>query len=176
MKEIMSSNKTKLSDAPAVYCGTYGKYNDGSLAGKWVTLTDFDSYCEFIEYCKELHSDEDDPELMFQDYENFPEELYFESGMSEEIFDKIIEYSNSDDKEALDAYIDLYGIDNMDAFEDKYMGQWDSEEAFAQHIYEECYEFEMSEFAKKYFDITAFARDLFMCDFDYNNGYVFNCY
>lgn len=27
-----------------VYCGTYAKYNDGNLFGKWIDLDDFDDY------------------------------------------------------------------------------------------------------------------------------------
>ena len=176
MKEIMSYNQISENDAPAVYCGTYGKYNEGSIFGKWIALTDFNSYDEFIEYCTELHSDEDDPELMFQDYENFPRALYSESCMDEETFDKIIAYANHENREALDAFINLYGIDYMDGFDEKYVGQWDSEEDFAWHLFEECYEHDMPEIAVKYFDIKAFARDLFMCDYDYEDGYVFNCY
>lgn len=30
------------SDAPALYVGTYAKYNSGSLSGMWVDLTTFD--------------------------------------------------------------------------------------------------------------------------------------
>ena len=57
-----------LWDQPAIYCGTYKKYNEGSLFGAWLDLRTFDSYEEFIDVCKQLHADEEDPELMFQDY------------------------------------------------------------------------------------------------------------
>lgn len=57
-----------LWDQPAIYCGTYKKYNEGSLFGAWLDLRTFDSYEEFIDVCKQLHAEEEDPELMFQDY------------------------------------------------------------------------------------------------------------
>lgn len=60
-----------LSEA-RVYVGTYAKYNNGSLFGKWLDLSDYSDKEEFIEACWELHKDEEDPELMFQDYENIP--------------------------------------------------------------------------------------------------------
>ena len=49
-KELMAAAKALLAgDAgildnshPKVYVGTYGKYNSGSIEGKWVDLTDFD--------------------------------------------------------------------------------------------------------------------------------------
>jgi len=52
-----------------VYVGTYKKYNEGSLFGKWLNMSAYDSYDEFIVACKELHKDEDEPEFMFQDYD-----------------------------------------------------------------------------------------------------------
>ena len=52
-----------------VYVGTYKKYNEGSLFGKWLDMSDYDSYEDFIVACKELHKDEDEPELMFQDFD-----------------------------------------------------------------------------------------------------------
>lgn len=61
-----------LWDQPAIYCGTYKKYNEGSLFGAWLDLRTFDSYEEFIDVCMQLHADEEDPELMFQDYQCFP--------------------------------------------------------------------------------------------------------
>ena len=29
---------------PAVYCGTYAKYNNGSLYGMWIDLSTFENY------------------------------------------------------------------------------------------------------------------------------------
>ena len=57
------------SGNPAVYCGTYRKYNEGSIDGAWLDLASFKDYDEFMEVCRLLHRDEEDPELMFQDYE-----------------------------------------------------------------------------------------------------------
>ena len=52
---------------PKVYVGTYAKYNNGNLFGEWLELDDYSDEDEFLEACRELHSDEEDPELMFQD-------------------------------------------------------------------------------------------------------------
>ncbi|ENL7341889.1 antirestriction protein ArdA, partial [Escherichia coli] len=57
---------------PAVYVGTWHKYNCGSIAGRWFDLTTFDDERDFFAACRALHQDETDPELMFQDYEGFP--------------------------------------------------------------------------------------------------------
>ena len=106
---ILSDN-----DHPKVYVGTYAKYNSGSLEGKWVDLTDFDCKEDFIDYCNELHSDEDDPELMFQDCENVPDAYYSESDISEDLWEymeKVKDY----DKEIVDAILDDgYTLDDVD--------------------------------------------------------------
>ena len=162
------------SDNPAVYCGTYGKYNNGSLQGMWIDLTTFDDYDEFIEFCYDLHADEEDPELMFQDYENFPRELYSESCFDGDEFDTIIKYASFADRDAVDAFLTCYSADELDKFDDAYQGEFDSEEDFARHIVDECYDLDkMLGNLSYYFDYDTFARDLFICDYFYDNGYVF---
>ena len=47
-----------LSEA-RVYVGTYGKYNNGSLFGAWLDLSDYADKEEFYEACRELHKDEE---------------------------------------------------------------------------------------------------------------------
>lgn len=75
---------------PAIYVGTYGKYNNGSLEGKWVYLDEFDSKNDFLRYCVyKLHANERDPELMFQDYEYIPEGFVGESFVSDKLWDLI---------------------------------------------------------------------------------------
>ena len=75
-----------LSEA-RVYVGTYNKYNSGSLFGKWLDLSDYSDKDEFMEACRELHKDDQDPEFMFQDYENIPEALISESWLSDKFFE-----------------------------------------------------------------------------------------
>ena len=53
-----------LSEA-RIYVGTYAKYNNGSLQGEWVELSDFYDLDDFMERCAEIHEDEEEPEYMF---------------------------------------------------------------------------------------------------------------
>ena len=46
-----------LSEA-RVYVGTYARYNNGSLFGKWLDLSDYSDKDEFLEACRELHKDD----------------------------------------------------------------------------------------------------------------------
>lgn len=167
-----------LWDQPAIYCGTYGKYNNGSLDGAWLDLEAFDSYDEFLEICALLHDDEDDPEFMFQDYQGFPREWYDESGLKES-FDNIVEYCKLDenDREVFDAYYEWSGNTDFAHFRDHYMGKFDTEEDFAEYIVSECYDLDnMMGDLSFYFDYERYARDLFMTDYAFCDGYVFSNY
>ena len=50
-----------LSEA-RIYVGTYAQYNNGSLFGEWLDLSDYSDKDDFLEACAELHKDEQDPE------------------------------------------------------------------------------------------------------------------
>ena len=81
-------NQQGNEERPAIYVGTYGKYNSGSLEGGWVYLDDFDSREDFLRYCtQQLHANERDVELMFQDYEYIPEGFVGESFISDRFWD-----------------------------------------------------------------------------------------
>lgn len=56
-----------------------------------------------------------------------------------------------------------------------YRGKYDSETDFACEIAEEYLE-ELPDFAKRYFDYNAFARDLFIQDYRMEDGFVFSRY
>lgn len=70
-----------------IYVGTYAKYNNGSIKGGWLDPEDYSDKADFITACLELHKDETDPELMFQDYEDFPKKYYGESHIDPELWD-----------------------------------------------------------------------------------------
>lgn len=168
-----------FSNSPKVYVGTYGKYNDGSLQGEWITLDEVPNYEFFCQILHAIHYDESDPEFMFQDYECFPECLYSESFIDEETFDKIKEYAELDDNDrsAMDAYLNLGHDFDIEEMKEKYQGKFDSEEDFAEYIVGECYDIDtMMGNLACYFDYERFARDIFMGDYEFENGHVFNSY
>ncbi len=69
-----------------VYVGTYRKYNHGSINGAWLNLIDYPDKKSFLKAAAELHNDEADPELMFQDYEGIPSWMITESHISDEVW------------------------------------------------------------------------------------------
>ncbi|MBD5421679.1 MAG: antirestriction protein ArdA [Bacteroides sp.] len=176
LEKAIADHKSSCNGKPALYVGTYAKYNNGSIRGLWIDLSSFNSFDDFITFCKAIHADEADPELMAQDFEGFPRQWYNEGFIYEEDFDKILEYSEMCDKygkDAVDDYMEFY--DSLDKFEEAYCGEWDSEEDFARNIIEECYNLEkmMGELAI-YFDYEAFGHELFLWDYSIGaNGHVF---
>lgn len=175
---IKEHKKSSDSNMPALYVGTYAKYNMGSIRGLWIDLSTFDTYDDFIDFCYAIHADEDDPELMFQDYECFPREWYDECP-NRDSFDNILRYSELCEqyqKDAVDAFVG-WGCEDLENFEDCYCGEYNSEKDYAIEVINECYDIEkMMGNLSNYFDYDAFARDLFMCDNYFDNGYVFRHY
>lgn len=151
-----------LNNTPRLYVGTYAKYNNGSIAGAWLDLDDYNDAAEFYSACQELHSDEEDPEFMFQDFEGFPKSFYSESGNVDAIYEYIDFCTDSHmDQDAIDAGLDL--DIPLEHIEEAYQGRYDSDEAFAKQMAED---FELIPNDLKwplfYIDWTAAARDLMM--------------
>lgn len=175
-KELIAVAKTLVagSDSPSVYVGTYAKYNNGDLTGKWVDLDDFSDYDEFIDYCKELHKDEQEPEFMFQDWENIPSDYITESSIKPETWD-YIEKINEYDKDVVDAILENgYSLDSVD--DAIYYENCDDWGDLASRIIDEMGGIEQlgTKTLSTYFDYDAFGRDL---SFDGNyieagTGYV----
>lgn len=168
-----------------VYCGTYRKYNNGSLYGMWIDLEKVSDAYEFFEVCKELHSDEEEPEFMFQDYQCFPESLYHES-MNYDDIERILEFLelSEDDREIVMDYDqnveEVDGKDFSDIIE-MYCGQWDTFRDFSDELANGNIEIILNdnkddpgvEFLANHFDYEMYARDL-SYEYDYTKeGRVF---
>ena len=160
---------------PSVYVGTYGKYSEGSLDGEWVDITDFDTYEEFIDYCHQLHSDEEESELMFQDFEGFPKSWYSESGMRKETFYRIKEYAKLDDdkREAYELYLDNFDREgSVEDFEERYKGHFNSPEEFAADLYNQTYD--IPEYLEDFIDWSAVWRSLYTGEgYSEYDGHIF---
>lgn len=173
-------HQINISEA-SIYVGTYQKYNEGSLFGKWLNLSDYADKKEFYTACNELHSDEQDPELMFQDYENIPEGLISECSISDNIFEVIEAFENMNHSQQEPFLIwcnnchrslsteDINTL--ISAFENDYIGKYDSEEDFARQLIEERQD--LTYFAKQYFDYEAYTNDLFNNDYWSEDDYIF---
>ena len=148
------------NESPKVYVSTYAKYNNGSLKGAWLELDDYTNHDEFIEACQQLHNDEDDPELMFQDYENFPDAYYSESSIDPDVWEWID--LDDDDREMLEAYqtcIDANGT--IEQAQDSFAGSADSFSDWADGLIDSTGMLDqIPENLRFYFDTEAYARDM----------------
>lgn len=117
---LNNKNINKMSNTnsatPKVYVSTHKTYNSGSLNGLWIDLDDFDTKEDFYEHLSKLNCKiwkEDYPEYMFQDYENYPEEYYSESGMEEDVF-RFIQEVNDEEKDMFIAFLDNWSFSDFD--------------------------------------------------------------
>lgn len=158
-----------------IYVGTYAKYNAGNLFGEWLDPSDYSDKGDFIDACLEVHEDEDDPELMFQDFEGIPSCMVGESFVDESLWD-YIDYDADDG--AKEAYCYLMGEWDTSDFEERYYGEFDSFTELAEEILDSTGELEsIPENLRYYFDYEAYGRDLKLGgDFSEHNGYYFRTY
>ena len=80
LEDALPEHKSECYGEHSVYVSTYGRYNDGSLCGLQIDLSSFYDYDydESINFCKAIHADEEAPQLMGQDYEEFSHQWYNE--------------------------------------------------------------------------------------------------
>jgi antirestriction protein len=155
----------------SVYVGTYAKYNNGSIKGAWVDLTKFNDEGEFLDYCRELHKDEEDPEFMLQDFEEFPKRYYSESGLNEDLWNWLA--LDDHEKDILEAYLECFGYDGTieDAM-DAYQGQYDNDIDFTMQLLESCGDIPKDLPSYIHIDWEGTARDIMM-DYSSANGFYF---
>jgi antirestriction protein len=161
------------TDYPSIYVSTYDKYNSGSLKGEWVAVELFADREEFLAHCKELHSDEDSPELMFQDSDGVPSCWVTEAGWvspliwdwltlstcQREIVDAYltgIDTNLSDLEIPIDCHVGSYAIncETLERAKHNWLNEWLEDTGFFDG---------WSETAKRYFDDAAYLRD---CEID----------
>lgn len=168
IKKAIKAHEWKYpSDEPALYCGTYGKYNAGNLRGMWVDLSTFDSYKDFEAFCLAIHADEADPEIMYQDFSNMPRSLYHES-MGEKGFSKIMEYREMCEEYnvfAVDDFLEWLSPEDLNRMPDAYVGVYDTPREFAYEKADEDFNLPNIGDIALYFDYEAYARDLFINDY-----------
>lgn len=183
----------------AIYVGTYGKYNNGSLFGKWLKLSDYADKSEFYKACAELHKDEKDPEFMFQDWEYIPDNMVGESWVSEKVWELFA--LEDDDIEIISHYVKAcyINIDDYETIEDLkdearncYMGYWEDIEDLGRemaemnlfpNLYPESYsyksKFDQNCFDKviaqieNYFDFEAYGQS-YTADWYEDENYYFD--
>lgn len=142
-----------------IYVGTYAKYNAGSINGAWLDLENYSDKEAFLAACAELHKDETDPELMFQDYEGFPRSFYNEGCVSDDLFAWL--ELDEDDRELLAVYCDnVDSAGDIDAAREAFAGKANTKADWAAEWLEETGGLDgVPKHLANYIDFEAFARD-----------------
>ncbi|MEC3876680.1 antirestriction protein ArdA [Chryseobacterium salviniae] len=173
------TNLRNCLDTASIYVGTYAKYNNSSLYGEWFNLSEYGSYDDLLEAVHELHKDEQDPEFMYQDYENC--ELFeklgliHESFLSPEIYEIAEQINESGyDTEVFEAVLDNLGrMDFQSVYEyanNFYCGSYPDDETFVQELYENDIPFNLPNFVV--IDWESTSRNI-MYDYFESNGHYF---
>ena len=158
-----------------VYVGTYGKYNNGSIAGAWLDLDDYTDKDDFYEACAELHNDENDPEFMFQDYEGIPDGMISESHINDATWEWLA--LDDYDRDKVEFMVNDCGYDPADAIanvDDCEFYEGMNLEELAEHFVDEGLFGDIADSIINYIDYDAMARDLGM-DYTETDKGVFRC-
>lgn len=150
--------------------------NGNPTEGAWI---DLDDVCEWQDVRNALEQeagmpDDYDGDILVADAEGLARPFMGSHGSFD--FDQFLDCRDHRAEDlAKIAYMDSRGSWDGEDFDERYQGEWNSEEDFAYHIVEECYDLAktMGNLAC-YFDYQAFARDLFLGDYTYQDGHVFS--
>ncbi len=189
LQALQNATERNSESLLSVCVGTYAKYNSGNLSGAWLNLEDFNyNYLLFVDKCHELHSDEESPEFMYQDWEGSLSFLVKEYDLKRatHVAKHIIEEADSDEVEAFIKYLEYYQISDLndcekiekhlETFRDMYQGYFENDTDFGWEIAESGILSNCPNELRYYFDIQAYTRDLFLDGFDYVDGYIFANY
>lgn len=172
----MATNVEKKLESPAVYVGTYAKYNAGNLFGEWVELDKFSNPDELFSYLRELHKDEKYPEFMFQDFEYFPKSWYSESGCFWNDIYKWLELDENE-REIVKEYIEEVDENEtdfqmiLDSFLCEAMDDYDFGYYLVHDLNSIC--MNIPNHLEYYFDYARYGRDCKM-DFRETSNFIFS--
>jgi antirestriction protein len=150
---------------PRIYVACLAAYNRGHLHGEWI---DADQDADAIhEEIREILAESPVPgaeEWAIHDHEDF-------GGLRLSEFEDIERVADmgqliAEHGPAFAAYAADVGPDHAteEGFQDAYCGQWESEVAYAEELFDELYAHDIPENLRCYVDYEKFARDLFIND------------
>ena len=163
-----------------IYVGTYSKYNNGSIYGKWLNLEDYSGYEDLLKAMRELHKDEEAPEFMIQDFEcsGIVEGLGLisECHISQEIYELTEAIEKCDyDEAVIEAYITCIGSNEVyDAIEkvnECYCGEFSSDIGFTEQLLEDTGDIPQNLPNYIHIDWERTALDIMMDYSTHNNHY-----
>lgn len=169
----MNAEQIEETTGPRIYVASLSDYNAGTLHGRWIDAAQDadDIAAEVAEMLKESPTARAEglpaEEWAIHDYDGFDG---LELGEWES-FEKVAEHAAMLEEHgpAWAAYVNMEGADyaTSEDFADKYRGEWDSEENFAENLAEETGAIDPNQdhhWPTSYIDWERAARDLFISD------------
>jgi len=156
---------TTKTDAQ-IYVACLASYNSGVLHGEWITpKADKEELKEQIEKILKSSPIEDAEEFAIHDYNDFPN-LGEYPGL-----DNIIKVQEAIDEHGADvvqAFLENWGVEDLDHIDEAYYGEYDSFSEFAQQLADDTIEgLNGNSTLASYFDYEKWERDL---SYDYYEG------
>ena len=172
-----------------IYVASLSDYNSGNLHGVWIDTEGKDAdelqadvsamlresrYPNITVDCPECDGDgcaacndsgsiPSAEEYAIHDHEGFGRMVEEYTSLSD-VAELEETLSECDEPDAFIAYSDHVGGATLSQFQDAYCGEWDSELAYAENLFDECYAHDIPENLRFYIDYEAFQRDLFIND------------
>lgn len=145
----------------SIFITNLGKYNEGELIGEWVNLPATDE--ELDEVYNRIGINEEYEEVFITDYESDIDGL--ETGEYDNILElneiaKDLETLDGYDLEKIGAIIEAHGLTLREAIDDIDDYTYYSGMTLEDLAYDLVEEMNLPEFAQRYFDYEAYARDL----------------
>ena len=159
-------NDTTTTDTPKIYVRCLAAYNAGILHGAWIDANqDADCILEEIQAILASSPIPKAEEGAIHDHEGFcglSIHEYADITRVAELAQLIDEHGS-----AFAAYADHVGADyaTEEGFQDAYCGEWDSEQAYGENLFDELYAHDVPEHIAPYIDYESFTRDLFLGDY-----------
>ncbi len=148
---------------PMIYVACLAAYNAGYLHGQWLDAAR--EPAEIQEDIRAILSSspvESGGDYAIHDYEGFgPISIHECHGVPEVSRLALLIEEHG---EAFAAYVSHVGEEyaTEEFFQDPYHGHWDSELAYAEHIFDELYIYQLPDNLRLYIDYEVFSRDLFL--------------
>jgi antirestriction protein len=171
MSQTITELLEELNDieTPKIYVACLSSYNGGRLHGAWIDC-DQDSD-EIMAEIKAMLSrspmneeGQECEEWAIHSYEGF---LGVEISEHEGI-DRVVEIAQALEEhgEAMAAFLEHYSFEDIDDFEERYQGSYESEQAFTEEHYSELIDkVEQAGLQSIYIDFETLTRDLFISGF-----------
>lgn len=170
---------TKKYPTRKIWIGCLAAYNQGNLHGEWLDVSIL-TEDDITEEAKRIVAESPAPdgeEWFIADTDGFAGLIGEYSSFASVV--RCAELLDEHGEDVVAAFNDCFAEDDPDKIADAldngaYWGKWDSEQDFAEDLVESTgMLLDCDQSIARYFDHEAFARDLFIDDYVFSNGHVF---